>query len=66
VEIGGLVIVEIGAGTAIPTVRWEGEDLLEEGATLIRINPRESQGPAGTISLPMGGLAALEAIEALR
>lgn len=60
-----LVVVEIGAGTAIPTVRLAGERLLASGAQLIRINPRESHGPEGTISLPMGGLAALEAIAAV-
>ena len=31
--------------------------------TLIRINPREPEGPPGTLSLAMGGAAALEAIQ---
>lgn len=39
------------------TTRWAG--------TLIRINPGEPQVPEGNISLPMGGLAALKAIDAL-
>lgn len=60
---GPVVVIEIGAGTAIPSVRRACE-LVTRGhrGTLIRINPRESQGPAGTVSLPMGGAAALRAI----
>jgi NAD-dependent SIR2 family protein deacetylase len=54
-----LVVVELGAGTAVPTVRWVSERLLAAGATLIRINPREEFGPAGTIGLPLGAHAAL-------
>lgn len=34
------VVVEVGAGTAVPTVRWFGA---ATGASLIRINLRESQ-----------------------
>ncbi|HET7776866.1 MAG TPA: Sir2 family NAD-dependent protein deacetylase [Azospira sp.] len=34
------VVIEIGAGTAIPTVRWFGE---MRGAPLIRINPGEAE-----------------------
>ena len=38
-----LVIIEIGAGTAIPTIQSTGEKLAKKikGAKLIRINPRE-------------------------
>ena len=57
-----LVIIEIGAGTAIPSVRDYCERLTRRNGTLIRINPRESHGPTGTISLPMGGAAGLAAI----
>jgi NAD-dependent SIR2 family protein deacetylase len=60
-----LVVIEMGAGGAIPTVRRNSEWLQQRGATLVRINPRESQGPAGTISIPVGALAALRAIDAL-
>lgn len=62
---GSVVSVELGAGRAIPTVRSESEWALRtpDGAH-VRINPREPQGKAQTISLPMGGLAALEAIDA--
>ena len=53
-----LIIVEIGAGTAVPTVRLTGERLAKElGAKVIRINPREPEiDPALGWGLPMGGL----------
>lgn len=60
-----LTVVEMGAGTAIPTVRRLSESLAREGATLVRINPRESFGPTGTLSLEMGAKEGLEAIDAL-
>ena len=54
------VIVELGAGMAIPTIRIMSEDFAERpGGTLIRINPRELDIPAGHLAIPMGGLAAL-------
>ena len=57
------VAVECGAGTAVPSVRWKCETAVERlGGTLIRINPREPQGPMGTISLDIGALTALESI----
>lgn len=59
---GTLAVVELGAGGTIATVRRLGERLLREGASLIRINPREPAGPAGTISLPLGALAAVMAL----
>jgi NAD-dependent SIR2 family protein deacetylase len=60
-----LVVVECGAGTAIPTVRRFGEALAaERGARLIRINAREPEVPDGQIGLAMGARAALEAIVA--
>jgi NAD-dependent SIR2 family protein deacetylase len=64
--LGGarLVILEFGAGTAIPSVRLTGEGLASRrrGTTLIRVNPREPEGPAGTLSLAMGARAACEAL----
>lgn len=65
VDAERLVVIEIGAGTAVPSCRYQSENLMRRGASLIRINPRESHGPAGTVGLPMGGLAGLTAIEAL-
>jgi hypothetical protein len=62
-----VVVIELGAGTAVPTVRWQCETLTRRlAATLVRINPREPEGPAGTIQLPLGALAALEALDAER
>jgi NAD-dependent SIR2 family protein deacetylase len=59
-----LVVIEMGAGTAIPTIRYMGERLAMTGkATLIRINPREAQVPDGQISIATGALAGLEGIE---
>jgi NAD-dependent SIR2 family protein deacetylase len=59
-----LVVIECGAGTAIPTVRRACEDNARRfDATLIRINPREPKVPRGQISLPLGALAALSAID---
>jgi NAD-dependent SIR2 family protein deacetylase len=59
-----LVIVECGAGQAIPTVRSTCERVAQLcGATLIRINPREPEVPPGQISLPIGALAALRLLE---
>ena len=55
-----VVVVEMGAGGDIPTVRHYGEDLY---VSIIRINPRDSElGMAQGVSLPMGALAALKAI----
>ena len=60
-----LVIVELGAGTAIPTVRYFSEDTVDEfKGRLIRINVRESEVPDGQIGLPMGALEALPRIDA--
>jgi NAD-dependent SIR2 family protein deacetylase len=59
-----LVIVECGAGTAVPTVRHFSEQLvLAMDATLIRINLREPFVPAGQIGLALGALEALQALE---
>jgi hypothetical protein len=59
-----LVVIEIGAGTAVPTVRWQSEEVQNlAGATLVRINPRDFQGPPGTLSLAGGAVEVLESIE---
>jgi NAD-dependent SIR2 family protein deacetylase len=58
-----LVVLEMGAGTAIPTIRYIGERLVERNkAVLIRINPREAQVPPGQISIPTGALEGLKMI----
>jgi len=64
-EISGrrTVVVELGAGTAVPTVRLTSERAAQMlSARLIRINPREPRVPAGHISLPMPALEALTAV----
>ncbi|GAM09526.1 NAD-dependent protein deacylase [Geobacter sp. OR-1] len=59
-----LVVVEMGAGTAIPTIRAASERLGRYyGATVVRINPREAQIGAPHISIPLSALAGLEKIE---
>jgi NAD-dependent SIR2 family protein deacetylase len=64
-EVVGLrvVVVEIGAGSAVPTVRMTSEQTSRLlGARLIRINPRQPQAPPGHISLALSALDALPAI----
>jgi NAD-dependent SIR2 family protein deacetylase len=61
---GRLVIVECGAGEAVPTVRVTGEHLARRlGGTLVRINPRESHGPAGTLSIAGAARETIERID---
>jgi len=64
-----LVIIEIGAGNYVPTVRMQGEEFLTylSTATLIRINPGDYEYPEKhsdrCIAIPLGGLAALQRID---
>ncbi len=59
-----LVAIELGAGTAVPSVRMRSEQLARlPGATLVRVNPREPQAPSGAVSIAAGALAALGAID---
>jgi NAD-dependent SIR2 family protein deacetylase len=56
-----LAIVEMGAGTSVPTVRQTSEQIAQRfGVPLIRINPREIFG--AEVELPMGAYEALESI----
>lgn len=58
-----LVVIEMGAGTTIPSVRRFGE---RQSASLIRINVRESEGRGGdVVSIPLGALEALSMVEAV-
>ena len=50
------VVIEVGAGSHVPTVRWFSESL---GVPLIRINPTEPEIPGRGVSLPRTGLDAL-------
>ena len=58
-----LAIIEIGAGTAIPTIRQEGEHLAKSfsNCKLIRINPRDFQ-----VSEEIGYSIAFGALEGLK
>jgi NAD-dependent SIR2 family protein deacetylase len=59
-----LVVVECGAGTALPTVRHFCETCASFFiATLIRINPREPEVPSGQLGIGFGARAALQAID---
>ena len=54
-----LAVVEIGAGTAVPTVRRTSEDIARHfNVPLIRINPREAFG--AELGIEAGGLDALK------
>lgn len=62
------LVIEIGAGTAVPSVRRFGEQVLgaHEGARLLRINPREAQvSVPRALGLAGGALATLQALDAL-
>lgn len=60
VQDNNIVIIEVGAGKAIPTVRNMSERV---NGHLIRINPVDAKGPEGTISIKLGALDAIEKIE---
>ncbi len=57
-----LVTIEMGAGTAVPTVRYFSERL---PGTLIRINVREPEVPANGIGIAAPAKYALEQLDAL-
>jgi NAD-dependent SIR2 family protein deacetylase len=59
-----LLVVELGAGTAIPTIRFLTERLgARDGATAVRINPREPGIAAPHVSIPAGALEGLAGID---
>lgn len=58
-----IVIIECGAGTAVPTVRYTSERIINDyNAYLIRINPRDYQVPQGHISLACGAVEGIKQI----
>lgn len=73
-EAAKLAIVEVGAGKAVPTIRFTSERVLSQfkNASLIRINWDDSDVPhhLGARSISIGGVGALETLtqidEALR
>ena len=62
-----IAVIEMGAGSAIPTIRATSERIgwSCDHATVIRINPREPEIKAPHISLPCGALEGLQKIEEL-
>jgi NAD-dependent SIR2 family protein deacetylase len=61
-----MVVVELGAGSAIPTVRAMSERIgALAQARVIRINPREPQISSPHLSLPCAALEGLTAIDEL-
>jgi NAD-dependent SIR2 family protein deacetylase len=62
-----IAVIEMGAGSAIPTIRVTSERIgwSHEHATVIRINPREPEIATPHISLACGALEGLQAIEDL-
>ena len=50
-----LAIIEMGAGNAVPTVRYKSQQTSKNiDSTLIRINPRDYDVPKGAIAIPLG------------
>jgi len=59
-----MVVIEIGAGIAIPSIRHTSERLHRRfGATVIRINPREPEIAKPNIGIAEGGLKTLQDIK---
>lgn len=59
-----LAVIEIGAGTAVPTIRRLSEQLgNQRNTTVIRINPREPHIQFPHISLPCAALEGLRGID---
>jgi NAD-dependent SIR2 family protein deacetylase len=60
------VVIEMGAGRAVPTIRYTSEELGEAPNTkVIRINPREAEIDGPHISLEYGALEGLQKIDGL-
>lgn len=61
------VVIELGAGTHIPSVRYFGNEVVHlHGGRLIRINPREADVPTRwDVGIKVGALAGLRAIDAV-
>lgn len=64
-EVSRPVVVELGAGVAIPSVRFFSHEIIHRhGGRLIRINPTEATVPTPMdVGLRMGALAALRGID---
>lgn len=63
VPVGKLVVIEIGAGTALPHVRHQSERWSHRFQTpLIRINPVDASGPTESIGLSSRALDTLQTL----
>ena len=60
VQVRTLVVLEIGAGTGLPTIRRMGRSL---GAPLIRINPLGDADADADVSLACGALVGLRGVQ---
>ncbi|SFG25794.1 NAD-dependent protein deacetylase, SIR2 family [Duganella sp. CF458] len=59
------LVIELGAGTAIPSVRQFGQNVVLRGGRMVRINPREyAVGGAEDVGIAAGALEGLLAISA--
>jgi hypothetical protein len=58
-----LLVVELGAGTSIPTIRHTSERLGRGDACVVRVNPREPEIEAPHLSIVAGALEGLEGID---
>jgi NAD-dependent SIR2 family protein deacetylase len=60
-----MVVVELGAGTVVPSIRQLGEELGHRpGCLVVRINPREPAIAPPHLALPVGAVTGLQAIDA--
>ena len=61
------MVIELGAGTAVPSVRMFSQHVLHRlKGRLLRINPREWQVPGPLdVGLACGALQGLQAIDSL-
>lgn len=63
---GSLAIVEVGAGSAVPTVRMTSEHIASRvGGFVVRINLREPQIRHGHLGIAGNALTTIEAIDAM-
>jgi NAD-dependent SIR2 family protein deacetylase len=64
VPIGKLVVVECGAGTGVPTVRYQSEQIARQlNGIVIRINVREPDISSPHLSIAKGAAEALSAMD---
>lgn len=61
VKNSNVVVMEFGAGTAVPTIRYECSRRAKQ---LIRVNPRDYIAPQEAISIPCNALDAIRGIDA--